>query len=186
VAGGVAAVTLTDNVAETFAVALTNNAGLTNPANDSIVVTAAGAITITIEAESVIPTAPMVIRTGPIASGGQYVEVPNGGGNNQNDATFGGPGEVSFSINIPQAGTYALWARTIAPGGGSDSFYVTRNNSTVLIKEWSVPLSTTWQWNKVANISYTAGAHTLQFRQREDGTQLDQVILTNDLSFVPN
>ena len=39
VASGVAAVTLTDAVAETFQVAITNNAGLTNPANDSITVT---------------------------------------------------------------------------------------------------------------------------------------------------
>ena len=140
--------------------------------------------TITIEAETGSLTAPMVIRSDSQAFGGQYVEVPNGTGSNQNDATFGGPGQANFSINIPQSGTYALWARTIAPSTGSDSFYVTRNNATTLIKEWFVPVSTAWQWNKVANISYTAGAHTLQFRQREDGTKLDQIILTSDLNLI--
>ncbi|MDA2912045.1 hypothetical protein MYX04_14090, partial [Nitrospiraceae bacterium AH_259_D15_M11_P09] len=38
VAGGIATVTLTDTVAETFAVAITNGAGLTNPSSDSIIV----------------------------------------------------------------------------------------------------------------------------------------------------
>ncbi len=40
VAGGIATVTLTDTVVETFEVAITNSAALTTPANDSIVVTA--------------------------------------------------------------------------------------------------------------------------------------------------
>ena len=46
VAGGVATVILTDKVAETFEVAITNDAGLTDPANDSIIVSLlAGAAT---------------------------------------------------------------------------------------------------------------------------------------------
>jgi len=40
VAGGVASITLGDLVAETFEVSITNDAGLLNPANDSVVVTA--------------------------------------------------------------------------------------------------------------------------------------------------
>ena len=68
----------------------------------------------------------MVVQSGATASGGTFVEVPQGTGDNFNDATFGGPGQVNFPINIPQAGTYALWARTIASSGRTDSFYVTR------------------------------------------------------------
>ena len=158
-------------------------------ASDDVTITvnpaSGGQTTITLEAESGSLTAPMVIQSGPTSSGGQFVEVPQGAGNNYNDATNGGPGEVSFSINIPQSGTYALWARTIAPNGHSDSFYVTRNNNSILIKEWSVPSSTTWQWNKIANMSLSAAVLNLAFRQREDGTKLDQVLLTNDLSLVP-
>ena len=152
----------------------------------AITVNSTSANAITVEAESGVLTAPMVLRSDFYgASGGQYVEVPNGTGNNTNDATFGGPGQVRYSIDIPQSGTYALWARTTAPTAGSDSFYVTRNNNSVLIKEWSGSLSTTWQWNKVANLSLSAGTLSLEFRQREDGTQLDRLILSNDLTFVP-
>jgi len=41
VAGGIATVTLVDTVVETFEVAITNDGGLSNPANDSITVSAA-------------------------------------------------------------------------------------------------------------------------------------------------
>ena len=140
--------------------------------------------TLEIEVESGILTAPMEIQASATASGGQFVVVPEGTGNNFNDGTFGGPGEASLSLDIPQGGTYALWARTIAPNGGSDSFYVT-NNST-LIRQWLIPLSAEWQWNKVAEVFLGAGTFNVEFRHREDGTQLDKVILTNDLSFVPN
>jgi hypothetical protein len=141
-------------------------------------------VTLNIEAESGILTAPMMIQSSGAASGGQFVTVPEGSGNNYNDGTNGGPGQVSLSTNIPQGGTYALWARTIAPNGNSDSFYVT--SSGTLIREWSIPDSTTWQWNKIAEVFVGAGTFNLEFRQREDGTQLDRIILTNDLSFVPN
>ena len=140
--------------------------------------------TVFLEAENGTLTAPMVSRTDSTASNGRFVEVPSGTGNNLNDATNGGPGQVRFAISISQAGTRALWARTKAPDSQSDSFYVTRNGT--LVKEWDVPASTTWKWNKVANLSLPAGTVNLAFRQREDGTKLDRIILTSDLSFVPS
>jgi Divergent InlB B-repeat domain len=138
---------------------------------------------ITREAESGTLTAPMVIGSDSTASGGKFAQVPEGKGNNYNKSSNGGPGEVRFSISIPSSGTRALWARTKAPSGTSDSFFVTRNGT--LVKEWHVPASTTWKWNKVTNVSLSAGTVNLAFRQREDGTKLDQIILTTDLSFTP-
>jgi hypothetical protein len=46
-------------------------------------------------------------------------------------------------------------------------------------------LSADWQWQKVAEVFVGAGAFNLEFRHHEDGTQLDKVLMTNDLSFVP-
>jgi hypothetical protein len=48
-----------------------------------------------------------------------------------------------------------------------------------------VPLRAEWQWNKVAEV-IGPGAFSVDFRQREDGTELDKVMLTNDLSFISN
>jgi len=92
--------------------------------------------TVTVEAETGTLIAPMVIRSDATASGEKFVEAPEGSGNNYTDATRGGPGQVRFTINISQAGTRALWARTIAPDGGSDSFYVIRNGTRIRSYWW--------------------------------------------------
>jgi hypothetical protein len=140
--------------------------------------------TLPAEAESGLLSAPMVIQSSTTASGGQFVVVPESSGNNYDPTTNGGPGQVSLPFTIPQGGTYALWARTIAPNGGSDSFYVTSRGT--LVREWFVPISTAWQWNKIAEVFVAAGSFNVEFRQREDGIRLDRVIVTNNLSFVPN
>jgi hypothetical protein len=136
---------------------------------------------IIIEAESGTLAAPMTIVSDSTASGGKYVQVPEGTGNNYNDSTLGGPGEVRFSTKIPKSGTYALWALTIAPNGTSDSFYVA-SNGALLSKSLPGGYSTTWFWSKLAHLSLSAGDLHLVFRQREDGTKLDKIILSNDLS----
>ncbi|MGH7930493.1 MAG: PKD domain-containing protein, partial [Candidatus Binatia bacterium] len=140
--------------------------------------------TLDVEAESGALIAPMAIQSSGAASGGQFVLVPEGSGNNFDAATSGGPGQVSFSIDIPQGGKYAVWARALAANGGSDSFYVTSNGT--LISEWLVPINADWRWNKVAEVFVGAGTFSLQFRHREDGTQLDSVLLSNDPTFLPN
>ena len=147
------------------------------------VTSATSANLVTLEAESGSLTAPMAIRSDSTASNGKFVEVPQGSGDNFSDATNGGPGQVHFAVSISQAATRALWARTKAPNAYNDSFYVTRNGA--LVSEWQVPPSTSWKWNKVANLSLASGTENLAFRLREDGTQLDQIILTTDLNFVP-
>ncbi|MGH7927643.1 MAG: PKD domain-containing protein, partial [Candidatus Binatia bacterium] len=136
-----------------------------------------------VEAESGRLTAPMVARSSNTASGEKFVVSPEGSGTNFDDVAHGGPGQVSLSFKVPQGGAYAIWARTRAPNANSDSFYVTSSGS--LITRWLVPISTGWKWHKVAEVFLGAGAFKLEFRQRDDGTQLDKVILTNDLKFVP-
>jgi hypothetical protein len=141
-------------------------------------------VTLDVEAESGVLAAPMAIQSSAGASSGQFVMVPEVNADNFDDFTRGGPGEVSVPFTIAQGGNYALWARTLAANGGSDSLYVTSGNS--LIREWIVPISADWQWNKVAEVFLGAGNFDIQFRHREAGTQLDKVLLTNDLTFVPN
>jgi hypothetical protein len=177
--------TSTSTATGTYPITVTGTGGgVARTATFNLTVTSLATVSsFILEAEKGILTAPMAVRSDILASQGKYVAVPAGTGNNLNDATKGGPGEVRFAINIPQEGTYALWARTIASNDESNSFYVTRNGT--LVKEWDVPASTSWKWNKVANLSLASGNVNIAFRQREAGTKVDLIVLTSDLSIIP-
>jgi hypothetical protein len=58
-------------------------------------------------------------------------------------------------------------------------------SSGSLIRQWPIGESTTWKWNKVAQVFLGAGTFRLAFRLPEAGVQLDKVILSNDPAFVP-
>lgn len=40
-------------------------------------------------------------------------------------------------------------------------------------------------WGRVVTVDLAAGAHTVTFAYREDGTQLDRVLITSDPTLVP-
>ena len=64
--------------------------------------------------------APMIVSDDAKASSGKFIWMegkPATGG--------GGKGWAEWSINIPKAGTYALWGKVLAWDGNSDSFWVT-------------------------------------------------------------
>lgn len=154
----------------------------------------AGAATfsLTLEAESAPLTAPMAAMADANASGGHYIVSPA--------ATTGG--KAVFTVNVPFDGTFAVWARTIGPTANNNSFHFsidadrvdnTPANNTCTI--WDLPVATTWGWalinqrtaagsNNLTPI-LSAGPHTFYVNEREDSSQLDAILITSDLAFVP-
>ncbi len=107
-------------------------------------------------------------------------------------------GFTRMSFNLDTAGDYQVWARVKATAASADSFFVTMDSGTedifhvYVVPEPTEPRAADWVWKRIhipggVPRSYTlaTGAHTLKFRTREQGTQLDRVILTNDPAFVP-
>ena len=130
---------------------------------------------------------PMVVGTDAQASGGQYIWVPESQGNRYNPADTGG--ETFYRFTVPIAATYAVWGRVLVNGG--DSFYVGMDDNTLLL--WTTKHGEgNWVWDQVhegstapVRFTLTTGTHTLRIKQREDGTKLDQILITNDLSYTP-
>jgi len=140
------------------------------------------------EAESGTLVKPMTKHSDPTASNGNYVET-----------STANSGSVSITVNIPQDGTYVVWGRVYAATDTSDSFFVSVEGGSKDIYDvaegrWAAA----WQWTVVngrgsggpASISprlfyLTAGNHTFKFDGREAGTRLDQILITNDLQYVP-
>lgn len=141
--------------------------------------------------------APMIVSDDAKASGGKFIWMegkPATGG--------GGKGWAEWSINIPKAGTYALWGKVLAWDGNSDSFWVTwqpadPNEDAQATKNvqfrWGVAGGPAWHWDRINHWLDAgtfdrewkfnqAGKTTLRIAVREDAAMLDVIFITDNLS----
>ncbi|MEM7130437.1 MAG: putative Ig domain-containing protein [Chloroflexota bacterium] len=118
------------------------------------------------------------------ASGGQYVHLPNGTGNNLNGATVADQAEYCFTV--PTAGTYLLEGTVLATSGGNNSFYVTVDGQPATGYLWDTAVNAaSYIQDFVSNrgvadpvqLTLNAGEHTVIIYPREDGTILDKLAL---------
>jgi hypothetical protein len=131
-----------------------------------------------VEAESAALTWPM--RKAYVV-GGQIAWVPNGGGTG---------GAAAFNFGVQPSADYHIWGLVRAPSGSDNSFYATVDEGEKLY--WSIPVKSDFQWDRVskagagdATYHLDGGWHTFDLEQREDGTSIDKILITNDLGFVP-
>ncbi|MCI0447316.1 fibronectin type III domain-containing protein, partial [bacterium] len=103
-------------------------------------------------------------------------------------------GTVTFTLDVPEAGTYFFWARVKAVDGLHDSFYVSADGGAEDVFDCAQGnQSPDFQWSRVKGRSsgdprtftFSAGQHTLKFRGREPGTSLDMLVVTDKSGFVP-
>jgi len=137
------------------------------------------------EAESGTLASPMAIASDQNASGGQFI----------NTSTFDS-GSATYAVDIPSSGDYIIWCRVRSPDGGADSFYVSVDGGAEAVYATAEDSWTnTWQWTAVNDIAtgpaartfqLAAGRHNIVFRGREEGTSLDQILITNDPNYVPD
>ncbi|MFC7772207.1 carbohydrate-binding protein [Salinirubellus sp. GCM10025899] len=152
-----------------------------------------------IEAESAAGSsnfAPLTVESDGDASNGEYISVPNGTGRHLDGPSSSGLAEYQFSV--PESGEYAVWGRCIAPTDLDNSFWVSVDDGRD--NEWWVDRDsdggqTEWAWFQVndrysgtypVTFDLDAGEHTLTVAWREDGTKLDKLLVTPDMSFEPS
>ena len=147
-----------------------------------------------LEAETATASSPFEVVADANASGGECLALPEGVGN--------GVGEASISFEVPYTDTYYMWGRVIAPTASDDSYYISINGD--YDRTWDVLYEEhfpDWTWDQVAErgsgtfdgpefdpatFSLNAGTFTLTIKNREDGIMLDQILITNDASFIPD
>jgi hypothetical protein len=130
----------------------------------------------------------MVIANDAQASAGKYLWVPTGSGDFLTLSSAAG--EAVYQFTVPTAGTYVIWGLTSTKGG--NSFFASVDNGSYLL--WNVPNNNgAWDWRALANhpstsaarFALSAGTHSLRLKQREDGTRIDRLLITNDLASTP-
>lgn len=117
-----------------------------------------------------------------------------------NTSSYSTSGWVQLPFTAPVQDDYHVWCRVKAPTAATDSFGVTVNGGAEeIFHVYGAPepadgiRSSTWIWKKIhisgagpKSYALSAAAHTIRFRSREPGTQLDRVVFTNDPNFVPS
>ena len=94
-----------------------------------------------------------------------------------------------YKVDIPEAGDYAIWLRTLSHGGKSDSFCVATDVEPNLLicdtrsyGQWGwVPATDRHSRRTVGAFYFTKGKHEIRIYVREPRTQLDALYLTNVL-----
>ncbi len=122
------------------------------------------------------------------ASGGQYVYVPNGGGN-----SFDMPDpyqQIEYCFTVETTGTYRIKGGIYATSGRDNSFFVKVDNAPSNGYLWDFPKNTTYRKDYVSHrngddpveVKLDAGQHAVTIFLREDGARLD----TLELELVDN
>ena len=144
-----------------------------------------------LEAESGTITAPMKIYDDPLASGGKYIGTDNGIGDQNNDPPATGVATYSFTV---QGGTYKIALR-VKPDLGNSLWvrivgatkYTPGTHTSGWIRFNDIEAGANWHWddvhssdhnNQVVSITLPAGKHSLQIAYREDGCQVDAILIT--------
>lgn len=143
-------------------------------------------IKVYVELENTAINIPWKIETSSESSNGKYVVVPNGVGfNNSPDNPLSDKvGELVYNINIPKQDKYYVWIRmNTVPY--DDSFWMSVNGG--VFERTNDIITNGWEWKKLDYHTVDLGQGNLQIkiRNREDGTKLDSLFLTNDVATTP-
>lgn len=150
----------------------------TSPPSPNIILTGATPVLWEAEDSSTTISSPMIIANDATASGGKYIYVPNGGGNN---------GSVTYPINAASSpGNYCLWGLSKWANTDDNSFNIqVDSGTTTTLTDYNYPPTTLWHWVKLPATFNLTGQHTLKVLQREDGSMLDKIVLTTNCSYNP-
>jgi hypothetical protein len=122
-----------------------------------------------------------------------YVWVPNGNSGAARAVNDPAGGYARTTVSIPTAGTYRFYALVDAPNTADNSVYFTPKTATTAT--WRIETFTTgFEWREITNgadeldfsTTLAQGNNTMEFRQREDGTKIAGLIVTNDPNFDVN
>lgn len=134
-------------------------------------------------------TPPMILSEDPLATDGTFLTSP-----------LDGQGTVTVPFQIPAAGDYFIWARSLFPEVSRNSFFLSVDGGEEFLYDGTEALcGSSWTWSKVNEASdhdttlplppyllpLVPGAHQLIIRANEAFAGLDRVLITNDPDFVP-
>ena len=136
----------------------------------------ANAVKIWLEAECGTVGSNWEIHQDAAASKGAYVTIKAGLNSTGSAPANIAANQIVIPFTIDVAGTYNFLGRAIGPTATDDSYWVKVDNGSFVSANGLT--STQWQWGRLTIADLAVGEHTLTISYREDGAQLDKILLT--------
>jgi hypothetical protein len=147
----------------------------------------ADGITVTWEAVDGKVTEPMLKKFGtkydkrpgrPLKNAGKgWCEIPaHANGDDKSDTEH--PGKVTFHVNVPEAGEYWIWVRTMWPSGCGNSVWVRQEGhpNQLVGKDGTYDK---WQWRQAPDkLELQRGVNTIVVANRQDGVYVNELQIT--------
>lgn len=139
-----------------------------------------------IEAEDGEIRGPMTVQLAPDASAGSYLEV-SAGAESGSDSS-GEPGTAEYVFDVPVSGTYAIWGRVQSRDSRHNGFYLRVDSEPFVNWETGLGGEGVWIWSALKAGSESSplllmleeGRHVLTLKQKDDGTRIDQILITGE------
>ena len=97
--------------------------------------------------------------------------------------------ELIYKVNFKKTGTYYLWLRGRGPSTYDDSIHAGLDGAALTTADKIHSFTPSWKWSRAtmdgpaASLSITsAGIHTIHLWMREDGFEVDKILLTTSTS----
>ncbi len=103
-------------------------------------------------------------------------------------------GSAMVTIDVPVAGSYAIWSRTSVSGANGSGFRLQVDDScTVSFGGGGIPQGE-WAWMNYqngdqadrVNAELSAGMHTIMLSAQDTGVRIDKLLFTTDLACTPS
>ena len=99
---------------------------------------------------------------------------------------------LDYVVNFVTTGTHYVWVRGLGPDTNGDSVHVGLDGQGSSASDRISSLTTNWGWSRetmdgpVATITVnTVGEHPVNLWMREDGVQVDKLVLTTTMGYTP-
>jgi hypothetical protein len=144
------------------------------------------------EAESIIPTAPFILKADPLASGAQGISSDTGGAPAGDMAalhlTDTALGTLTYNVYTEEAGFYKIYGNVKGPAAGINDFYVQIDDK--VLRTWDIIAPPTFHWqelgfveepNVVQLFELTKGDHKVIIKQGQIGAVIDKIIISKTI-----
>jgi hypothetical protein len=175
----------------TISASATDDKGaITSSSSTTITVSeASSTIQLGLDSSDALLTGLMTLSNDNTAEQGTYFSVPAGKGKNY---YIPPQSYAEFSFTLPKTTFYTIWAKVKSPTTENQSHYIYDGKGKWVT--WKAGVHTQWTWIKITDsstgtdvlFSFTEGTNKFQMAWYDDNVQVDRIMITNDIAYIPD